>query len=50
LAGTDIKTISDSVGHSASSITLDIYTAASKKSKIAAANRRQAEHEKRNAE
>jgi len=48
-AGIDIKTISDTVGHSASAITLDVYTAASTKKKREVANRRQAEHEKRNA-
>jgi len=46
-AGTDIKTISDIVGHSTTQITMDVYTATRQDSKIEAAKRRQEIHEKR---
>ena len=44
--GTDIKTISAMVGHSASSITLDVYTASTNEMKRQAAERKQQRHEK----
>lgn len=44
--GTDIKTISAMVGHSASDITLDIYTASTNEMKRQAAERKQQRHEK----
>lgn len=47
--GVDPKTISDTVGHSAVSITLEVYAAARRKNKQAIAEKQQAEYEKRNA-
>lgn len=46
IRGTDVKTIGDSVGHSAVSITYERYAASLEETKRAAAERRQADFEK----
>ncbi len=45
-SGTDIKTVSETAGHSTIAITMDVYAAATNEMKAAAAERRQAEYEK----
>ena len=45
---TDVKTISDSVGHAQISTTLDIYADSTMDMKRAAAERRQAAHDRKN--
>ena len=49
--GTDVKTVSESAGHSTIAVTMDVYAAATDEMKTAAAQRRQEEYErnKRNA-
>lgn len=46
-SGTDVKTVSESAGHSSITTTMDIYAAATNEMKTAAAKRRQAEYERR---
>lgn len=46
LNGTDVKTVSDSVGHSATSLTYERYTASMEETKRSAAERRQADFER----
>lgn len=48
-SGTDVKTVSEMAGHSTIAVTMDVYAAATNEMKQAAADRRQAAHEKANA-
>ena len=45
--GTDVKTVSETAGHSTIAVTMDVYAAATNEMKAAAAARRQKDHERR---